>query len=296
MSTHETTSAPPGESRASEVKAAAAEQSGQVARTAKEQARTVASEAMTQTRRVADEARGRVQGEVSVQRDRLADTLQQVAEDLDRMVGSGGGSETTNRMVQQVAGQVRTLSTWTRERDGGSMDEVRAFARNRPMVFIGTAVALGVLAGRATRGLKEASGSGDTGTGYAEQGYADTGYGDGGYPDTGYAEAGYTGAVGSAAAAGAAGMDPGYGQGTESAYPDPREAPFPGAAPPAYTEEDLGLPPERASDVRGMPPTGVTHPPVEEEPVGVDETTAWMDPDAGTREEPEDGTGRRSAP
>lgn len=293
MSTHETTSAPPGESRASEVKAAAAEQSGQVARTAKEQARTVASEAMTQTRRVADEARGRVQGEVSVQRDRLADTLQQVAEDLDRMVGSSGGSETTNRMVQQVASQVRTLSTWTRERDGRSMDEVRAFARSRPMVFIGTAVALGVLAGRATRGLKEVSGSGDTGTAYAEQGYADTGYGDGGYPDTGYAEAGYTGAAG---AAGAVGMDPGHPQGTESAYPDPREAPFPGTAPSGYPEEDLGLPPERATDVRGMPPTGVTYPPVEEEPVVVDETTAWMDPDAGTGEEPEDGTGRRSAP
>jgi hypothetical protein len=57
-----------------------------------------------------------------------------------------------------VASRVRDAGQWLGDRKPGQvMDEVQSFARRKPAVFVALAAGAGLVAGRLTRGLKDAS-------------------------------------------------------------------------------------------------------------------------------------------
>jgi len=147
----------------------AADEGRHVAGVASGEAQRVASEARSQVRGLVDQATSQVEEQSRSQLDRLAQTLRSYGEDLERMASQGEGP--ASGLAQEAADRVRGLSSQLQGREPRDLlDDVRRFARRRPGAFLLGALAAGVVAGRLTRGAKEAqSGSGDsyrTGNGY----------------------------------------------------------------------------------------------------------------------------------
>lgn len=144
----------------------AADESRHVAGVAKDEAEQVATQAKQQARGLLDEAKSQVDEQSRTQRDRLVGTLQTFGDDLEQMASQGGRSGMATDLAREVAGRARDLG---RRIDGREptqiLDDVRDFARRRPGTFLLGALAAGVVAGRLTRGAKEAGS--DNGTGAA---------------------------------------------------------------------------------------------------------------------------------
>ena len=61
-------------------------------------------------------------------------------------------------VAQQAASRVRDAGQWLETREPGQVvNEVQSFARRRPAVFLALAAGAGLVAGRLTRGLKDAT-------------------------------------------------------------------------------------------------------------------------------------------
>lgn len=153
--------------QAQQVAATAADEGRHVAGTAKEEATKVASEAKSQAQTLLSDATSQVDEQSRAQKDRLAETMRTFSDDLDSMSAQGSG------LAAEVAGQVaqraRSLSEQLETKEPRDLlDDVRDFARRRPGTFLLGALAAGVVAGRFTRGAKEAQsgsvGSGTSGT------------------------------------------------------------------------------------------------------------------------------------
>lgn len=135
----------------------AAEESRHVAGVAKEQAQQVADEARHQARGLLDEAMSQVDEQSRTQRDRLVGALQTFSDDLDQMASQGGRPGMATDVARQVADQARRFGNRIDGREPSELlDEVRSFARRRPGTFLLGALAAGVVAGRLTRGAKDA--------------------------------------------------------------------------------------------------------------------------------------------
>lgn len=125
--------------------------SGDMAAQAKETARQAASQAKEQVSSVAGQAREQVGTRVEGQKERVANSLGDVAHMLrqtgDQMrdqdqVGLTG-------FVDRAASQVENFSSYLREHDMGYlMDDVERFARREPAIFLGGAFLLGLLGAR----------------------------------------------------------------------------------------------------------------------------------------------------
>lgn len=149
----------------------AAADSGQgVLHEAKGQAADVVAEAKGQARDLLGEARTGLKSQASDQQARAASSLRTLGDELGRMAdGSEQGGLATD-LVRQVAGRTGSVASWLENREPGDvLGEVTDFARRRPGVFLALAAGAGVLAGRLTRGLKDAppstGTSGSTGSG-----------------------------------------------------------------------------------------------------------------------------------
>ena len=169
------TSVPTGSDRGSEVKGAVAEESGQVAQTAKDSAQQVASEAKNQARNLTGELRTQVNEQAGTQRDRLVGLLREISDELREMAEGGNRDGVASELARQAGDRVRGLGDYLDGRQAGDLlDEVRDFARRRPGTFLLGAAAAGVLTGRLTRGVKEATSGGGSSAG-GPQRYAVTG-------------------------------------------------------------------------------------------------------------------------
>lgn len=148
---------------AQETKQAAAD----VASTAKDEAATVAREARRQTRALWQQARSDLTGQATDQQGRAAQSLRDLSDQL-RGMATDADDGMARTLVDDVARRAGDVAGWLEERDPGAvLDEARRFARQRPGAFLLGAAALGVLAGRMSRGLvdEQRDGSGDdTGT------------------------------------------------------------------------------------------------------------------------------------
>src|SRR4051794_22892336 len=135
----------------------AAQESRRVAGVAQQEAGSVAAEAKDQVSNLLDQARSQVSEQGGVQRDRLVQTLTTFSDDLDHMAEQSDRSGMATDLARQAAGRVRDLSNRLDGREPSQiLDDVRAFARRRPGAFLMGALAAGMLAGRLTRGAKEA--------------------------------------------------------------------------------------------------------------------------------------------
>lgn len=137
----------------------AADEGKHVAGVAQGEAQRVVSEAQAQAHGLLDQATSQVDEQSRVQRDRLVGTLQSFGDELDQMAQHGQNGLATD-MARQVADRARAMSSHLDGREPRELlDDVRQFARRRPGTFLLGALAAGVVAGRLTRGAKEANSS-----------------------------------------------------------------------------------------------------------------------------------------
>lgn len=194
-----------------------AAQSGQhLAGEAKSQAKDVAAEAGRQARTVVDQAKTTLSSQAGQQQQRLAGGLRQVGTQLGSMADGSSEQGVATDLARQLADRSHAVAGWLEEREPGDMlEEVKTFARTRPGTFLAVAVGLGVLAGRVTRGVRDASSDSGARSAYATDTGYDGGYGTSAYPaTTGSTDGGATGSTyGTTTATGAyLGEDTGTGE------------------------------------------------------------------------------------
>ena len=137
----------------------AADEGKHVAGVAKDEAQHVADDAKKQAQHLMEDARKQLDEQSRSQRDKAVTTLQSFSDDLERMAsGQGGGSGMATDMARQLADKTRSLSSHLENREPAELlQEVRDFARRKPGTFLLGARAAGVVAGRITRGAKDAN-------------------------------------------------------------------------------------------------------------------------------------------
>ena len=128
-----------------------------VADVAREQASGVAVEAGRQGSDLLHQARGQLEEQAAQGQQRLANQLLSLSDELRSMAGASGQGGMAASLASQAAWRVRNAGQWLGDRKPGQVaDEMQSFARRRPAVFLALAVGAGLVAGRLTRGLKDA--------------------------------------------------------------------------------------------------------------------------------------------
>jgi len=129
-----------------------------VAGIAREQASGVAAEAGRQGRDLLHQAQGQLEKQAAQGQQQLAGQLLSLSDELRSMAGASGQGGMAASLAGQAASRVRTAGQWLEDRQPGQVaDELQSFARRRPAVFLALAVGAGLVAGRLTRGLKDAN-------------------------------------------------------------------------------------------------------------------------------------------
>ena len=110
-----------------------------------------------------DQTRSELRGQASNQQSALADKLQGWASELGSMASKSDESGLMTEFAQEASRRVGEISHWLDNHEPADLlDEVKRFARRRPVAFLTIAAAAGVLAGRATRGAVAANTSVDS--------------------------------------------------------------------------------------------------------------------------------------
>ena len=142
----------------------AADQGKHVAGVAQGEAQKVASEAKSQVQNLLSQATSQVDEQSRTQKNRLVETLRTLSDDLEKMASQSEGGMAAN-LAREAADRTRGLSSTLDNREPQDLlDEVRGFARRKPGTFLLSALVAGVVAGRVTRGAKDAK-SGSAGSG-----------------------------------------------------------------------------------------------------------------------------------
>lgn len=135
-----------------------------LAQEARTQAGDVAHEARDQAREVLGVSRHELTEQAAAQQKKVAGGLRSLGQELDTMAHASDEPGLASDLARQLAGRADGVATWLDEREPGALlEEVTTFARQRPGTFLAIAAGAGLLAGRLTRGLKDA-GSGDGST------------------------------------------------------------------------------------------------------------------------------------
>lgn len=125
---------------------------------AREQASGVAVEAGRQGRDLLRQAQGQLEEQATQGQQRLANQLLSFSDELRSMADASSQSGMAASLASQVAVRARHAGQWLDDRKPGQVaDEVQSFARRRPAVFLALAVGAGLVVGRLTRGLKDAT-------------------------------------------------------------------------------------------------------------------------------------------
>ncbi|MGW6130697.1 hypothetical protein ACWFNE_11800 [Cellulomonas sp. NPDC055163] len=149
---------------ASGVAHSAAESTQHLAQEAKSQAREVAHEAKSQVKDVFGQTRAGLVDQASTQQSRVAGGIRTFGTDLGSMADGAQGGLAAD-IARQVAGRTDSVASWLEAREPADLlEEVKTFARRNPGTFLAIAAAAGVLAGRLTRGAKDAAKDTTTGT------------------------------------------------------------------------------------------------------------------------------------
>ncbi|WP_410573866.1 hypothetical protein [Amycolatopsis sp. cmx-4-61] len=157
---------------AREVATTAADRGGEVAQTAADQAKHVAAHAQQEARDLVREGRDQLQAQARDGQRKAAESLHQLAGQLERMAEQTDSPGLAGDVARQVSDRTRTVADWLEHREPGDLlDEVRRFARRRPGTFLVGAAVAGALVGRLTRGVvaQHKEDSSDTGAGIPPQ-------------------------------------------------------------------------------------------------------------------------------
>jgi hypothetical protein len=130
----------------------------QVASTTKDQVQNVAAEAGTQAKDLLAQARTEVTEQAGTQQQRLATGLRSLADELGTMARNSNQSGMATDLARQASEHTQQIASWFDSREPGHvLDEVKTFARQRPGTFLAIAAITGLVVGRLTRGVKDAS-------------------------------------------------------------------------------------------------------------------------------------------
>jgi hypothetical protein len=130
----------------------AGEQARSIAETGKEEATKVLGEVRSQTSNLVGEAGHQVRDRAQTQVGNAARMLGGMSDELDCMAASSMSDSPLTSLARDGATAMRSLSR--RLEEGGldaAMQDVRSFARRRPVVFLTGAFAVGMIAGRLVR-------------------------------------------------------------------------------------------------------------------------------------------------
>ena len=141
-------------SEASEVKDTAADAGKQVAQSAKDQAQNVAAEVKQQSRQLLQQTFSELGGQVGTQQQRVAELVGGYSAELRSMASNSQESGLITSLANDAAERAEMVSTWLSEREPGDvLEEIRSYARRRPVAFLAIAAVSGFVVGRLTRGL-----------------------------------------------------------------------------------------------------------------------------------------------
>ncbi len=229
-----TSTAQTARDEASGVAQSAAESGKYLAGEAGAQAKGVAAEAGRQAKDLLGQGRSQIASSASEQQQKLAGGLRTFSSDLSQMA-DGAESSLASGIARTVADQTSSIASWFESREPADLlTEVKEFARRRPGTFLLIAAGAGLVAGRLTRGVRDAS---------SDQGTSGELYGSGahrapGAPSTGsygLADTTPTESYGTA----------GYGAGTSGGYTTGATA---GATAGVYGDTGTDYPPPPAPD------------------------------------------------
>ena len=129
---------------------------------AQEQASNVAAEATRQGKDLLRQAQGELAEQTAKGQQRLATELLSLSDELTSMAEGSTQNGAAAHLARQVASRTRDAGQWLDNRKPAQVvDDVQAFARRRPGLFLALAVGTGLVAGRLTRGLAAASSDSD---------------------------------------------------------------------------------------------------------------------------------------
>jgi len=148
---------------AANVKDTAVDAGKNVASTAKDEAVNVATEAKDQAKGLLSSVTSQVQEQAGTQKQKLAETVHSFAKELGGMASGTGSSGPITDLAQQASAKVGEVGHFLENKEPREiLDDVSAFARRRPGLFLVLCGAAGVLAGRITRGAVAANTSVDS--------------------------------------------------------------------------------------------------------------------------------------
>ncbi len=134
-----------------------------VAEVAREQASGVVAEAGRQGRGLLQQAQQELEVQAAHGQQRLAKQLLSLSDELRSMADTSDRGGMATDLAQQAASRARDAGQWLDEhRPGQVAEEIQSFARHRPAVFLALAAGAGLVAGRLTRGLKNAASDNST--------------------------------------------------------------------------------------------------------------------------------------
>jgi vacuolar-type H+-ATPase subunit H len=136
----------------------AKEEARNVAGTAKEEARNVAGEAKSQLASLYSESMHQLNSQATQQQERAATGLKSLSGEFRNMVSNSEGDGLATELVRRAADTTGAVGAWLGDRNpSGVLDDVRSFARRKPLAFIAIAAVTGLVAGRLTRSIAEAA-------------------------------------------------------------------------------------------------------------------------------------------
>ncbi|WP_051640352.1 hypothetical protein [Cellulomonas sp. URHE0023] len=143
--------------QASRLKESATQSGGQLLEDAKSEAAAVSQEARRQVGDLWGQARSELSDQASTQQSRLAGGLTSVGSQLTQMASTQPDHNVATDVVHEVGQRIDTLGRWLDTHGPDELvEEVRDFARRRPVTFLALAAGAGIVLGRLTRGLKDA--------------------------------------------------------------------------------------------------------------------------------------------
>lgn len=120
----------------------------------KQQGAQVAGEAGRQARDLYGQARTQVADQASVQQKRAAGGLHSLADEIAKMADGSGGSGPAHHLARQASNKIQSMAAWLDDREPGNvLNEVTAYARRKPGMFLLGAAVLGTVAGRLSKNL-----------------------------------------------------------------------------------------------------------------------------------------------
>lgn len=148
---------------AANVKDTAVDAGKNVAATAKDEAANVASEAKDQAKGLLSSVGSQVKDQAGTQQQKLAETVHSFAKQLGGMASGDVESGPLTDLAKQASAKVGEIGHLLENKEPREiLDDVSAFARRRPGLFLVLCGAAGVLAGRVTRGAVAANTSVDS--------------------------------------------------------------------------------------------------------------------------------------